>query len=104
MVRDHDEGRAVSRLEYTGHPGAQAVLAEVAADIASRHPGIRIAVSHRVGPLEIGDLALVASVSAPHRAEAFAACAVLIEEVKSRLPIWKHQQFADGTDEWVGAP
>ncbi len=104
VVRDHDGGRAVSRLEYTGHPGAEAVLAEVAADIASRHPGIRIAVSHRVGPMEIGDLALVASVSMPHRGEAFSACADLVDEVKARLPIWKHQRFADGTDEWVGAP
>jgi len=104
VVRDHDEGRAVSRLEYTGHPGAEGVLAEVAADVAARHPGIRIAVSHRVGPLEIGDLALVAAVSTPHRSEAFQACAALVDEVKARLPIWKHQHFADGTDEWVGAP
>jgi molybdopterin synthase catalytic subunit len=104
VVRDHDEGRAVSRLEYTGHPGAEAVLVEVAADVAARHPGIRIAVSHRVGPMQIGDVALVASVSTPHRGEAFDACAALVDEVKARLPIWKHQYFADGTDEWVGAP
>jgi molybdopterin synthase catalytic subunit len=104
VVRDHDEGRAVSRLEYSGHPGAEGVLAAVAADVAARFPGIRIAVSHRVGPMEIGDVALVASVSTPHRGEAFSACAALVDEVKARLPIWKHQHFADGADEWVGAP
>ena len=104
VVRDHDQGRAVSRLEYTGHPGAEGVLAAVAADVAARFPGIRIAVSHRVGPMQIGDLALVASVSMPHRGEAFSACAHLVDEVKARLPIWKHQHFADGADEWVGAP
>ncbi len=104
VVRDHDQGRAVSRLEYTGHPGAEGVLAAVAADVAARFPGIRIAVSHRVGPMQIGDLALVASVSTPHRGEAFSACAELVDEVKARLPIWKHQHFADGADEWVGAP
>jgi molybdopterin synthase catalytic subunit len=103
VVRDHDGGRAVSRLEYSAHPGAESVLAEVAAEVAARHPGIRIAVSHRVGPLEIGDVAVVAAVATPHRGEAFQACADLVDEVKARVPIWKHQHFADGTDEWVGA-
>jgi molybdopterin synthase catalytic subunit len=104
VVRDHDGGRAVSRLEYSAHPGAESVLAEVAAEVAARHPGIRIAVSHRVGPLEIGDVAVVAAVATPHRGEAFQACADLVDEVKARVPIWKHQHFADGADEWVGAP
>ena len=100
-VRDHDHGRTVERLEYEGHPTAAAVIAEVAADVAKRHDVIAIAVVHRVGALGIGDSALVAAVSAAHRQEAFAACAALVDETKHRLPVWKHQVFADGTDEWV---
>lgn len=104
VVRDHDHGRPVSKLEYEGHPTAEAVLREVAAEIAADPDVYAVAVSHRVGPLEIGDVALVAAVSTAHRAAAFAACARLVDEVKARLPIWKHQIFADGTDEWVNCP
>ena len=100
-VRDHDHGRSVARLEYEGHPTAAAVIADVAREVASRHDVIAIAVSHRVGPLQIGDSALVAAVSAAHRGEAFRACADLVDEVKHRLPVWKHQVFTDGSDEWV---
>jgi molybdopterin synthase catalytic subunit len=104
VVRDHDGGRSVTRLEYEAHPSAEAVLAEVAAEIA-KEPVVRaVAVSHRVGGLAIGDIALAAAVSTAHRAEAFALCARLVDEVKARLPVWKHQIFADGTDEWVNAP
>ena len=100
-VRDHDHGRPVARLEYEGHPTAAAVIADVAREVAARHDVIAIAVSHRVGPLQIGDSALVAAVSAAHRGEAFRACADLVDEVKHRLPVWKHQVFTDGSDEWV---
>ena len=100
-VRDHDHGRHVMRLEYEGHPSAAEVLAEVASEVASRHNVIALAVLHRVGPLAIGESALVAAVSSAHRAEAFAACADLIDTTKARLPVWKHQVFSDGTDEWV---
>ena len=100
-VRDHDHGRHVARLEYEGHPTAAAVLAACAAEIAAKHPVVAIAAVHRVGPLEIGDAALVAAVSSAHRAEAFLACAELVDVIKERLPVWKHQVFADGTDEWV---
>ncbi|MFN8169235.1 MAG: molybdenum cofactor biosynthesis protein MoaE [Candidatus Nanopelagicales bacterium] len=100
-VRDHDHGRSVARLEYEGHPSAAAVIAEVAKDVAARHDVIAIAVLHRVGPLAIGESALVASVSAAHRSAAFSACADLVDATKDRLPVWKHQVFTDGTDEWV---
>lgn len=100
-VRDHDHGRHVARLEYEGHPSAAAVLAECAAEIATEHPVVAVAAVHRVGPLEIGDAALVVAVSSAHRAEAFAACADLVEIIKERLPVWKHQVFTDGSDEWV---
>jgi molybdopterin synthase catalytic subunit len=104
VVRDHDGGRAVRSLDYSAHPTAGKVVAEVAADIAARAPGVRaIALSHRVGPLGIGDVALACAVAADHRREAFATCAELVDEVKRRLPVWKHQSFSDGTDEWVGS-
>ncbi|GAB3461567.1 molybdenum cofactor biosynthesis protein MoaE [Actinophytocola sediminis] len=105
VVRDHDGGRGVRDLDYEGHPSAQAVIEEVAAAVAGGHAGVRsLAVSHRIGALAIGDVALACAVAAEHRAEAFAACAELVDEVKRRLPIWKHQNFTDGTDEWVNCP
>jgi molybdopterin synthase catalytic subunit len=104
VVRDHDHGRGVVRLEYEGHPSASDVLRAVAEEIAADPDVIAIAVSHRVGPLEVGDIALAAAVSTAHRAAAFAACARLVDRVKEKLPIWKHQVFADGTDEWVNCP
>ncbi|WIE76246.1 molybdenum cofactor biosynthesis protein MoaE [Curtobacterium sp. MCSS17_007] len=103
VVRDHDEGKGVTALDYERHPSAGDVIAEVARTIAADHPEVRIAVLHRVGALGIGDVALAAAVSSPHRTEAFAACAALIDLVKERTPIWKRQEFTDGTDEWVAA-
>jgi molybdopterin synthase catalytic subunit len=104
VVRDHDEGRSVRELEYEAHPSAEAVLHEVAKEVAGDPAVYAVAVSHRVGPLKVGDVALVAAVSTAHRAAAFAACARLVDEVKARLPVWKRQVFADGTDEWVNSP
>ncbi|HVV18682.1 MAG TPA: molybdenum cofactor biosynthesis protein MoaE, partial [Pseudonocardiaceae bacterium] len=105
VVRDHDHGRGVRDLEYVGHPTAKDVVAEVVADVVGRHLGVRaVAVSHRVGQLSIGDTALAVAVAAEHRAEAFAACADLVDEVKLRLPVWKRQTFTDGTEEWVNCP
>jgi molybdenum cofactor synthesis domain-containing protein len=101
IVRDHDHGRQVVALHYEGHPDAGRVLAEVVAEARTRPGVIGAAARHRVGDLRVGDLAFAAAISAAHRAEAFAACAWLVDEVKARLPVWKHQRFADGTDEWV---
>ncbi len=104
VVRDHDGGRTVLELEYEAHPSAAEVLAEIAAEFAS-HPDVyAVAVSHRVGRLDIGDVALAAAVSTAHRAAAFTTCARLVDEVKARLPVWKRQLFADGTEEWVNCP
>jgi molybdopterin synthase catalytic subunit len=95
----------VRDLVYEGHPSAADVLARVVAEVAGRRDGVRaVAVSHRLGALAIGDVALACAVAADHRAESFAACAELVDEVKARLPVWKHQRFADGTDEWVNSP
>lgn len=101
VVRDHDHGRPVVRLEYSSHPSAQQTLADVLGEVGVA-AGVRaIAASHRVGPLAIGDAALVVAVAADHRAAAFQTCALLVDTIKERLPVWKHQFFADGTDEWV---
>jgi molybdopterin synthase catalytic subunit len=105
VVRDHDTGRSIRELEYSAHPTAGPVLRQIAQDVADGHRQISsLRVMHRVGLLQIGDCALFAEVCSPHRAEAFAACAELIEVVKLRLPVWKRQVFTDGTDEWVNSP
>lgn len=104
VVRRSDHGRDVVELEYQGHPTATAVLSEIAEKLAAEPDVLSVAVSHRIGTLAIGDVALVAVVSTAHRREAFEACARLVEDVKHRLPVWKRQVFADGTDEWVNCP
>ncbi len=105
VVRDHDGGKGVRDLTYEGHPSAGQVIADVVADLSARWAGVRaVAVSHRLGPLTIGDVALACAVAAEHRGQAFAACSELVDEVKARLPVWKHQHFTDGTDEWVNSP
>jgi molybdopterin synthase catalytic subunit len=100
-VRDNDHGRSVASLEYEAHPTAQKLLEKVAQEVAARHDVISVAVAHRHGPIPIGESALVAAVAARHRQSAFAACTELVDEVKAQIPIWKHQVFTDGTDEWV---
>jgi molybdopterin synthase catalytic subunit len=104
VVRDHDHGEAVAALDYSAHPSVVAQLRAVCEQVASRHPVARLGAVHRVGHLEIGDTAVVAAVSAPHRGQAFEACRDLVDTLKSTVPIWKHQQFSDGSDEWVGLP
>jgi len=104
MIRDHDHGRQVTRLEYSAHPSAEQVMAEVLTEVAEQAAGVRaLAASHRIGVLHIGDAALVAAVAADHRREAFEACALLVDTIKARLPVWKHQFFTDDTEEWVGS-
>jgi len=100
-VRDHDQGRAVRALTYEAHPTAQQVLEQVAQEVLSRHAVLAIAITHRVGDLTVGDCALAVAVSAAHRGAAFAACLDLVDITKARLPVWKHQIFADGSEEWV---
>jgi molybdopterin synthase catalytic subunit len=104
VVRDHDGGRTVVELEYSGHPSAAAVIAAVAAEFAARDGVEAVAVSHRVGLLRIGDIALACAVSAAHRSEAFVVCGELVDAIKQRTPIWKRQVFADGSEEWVDCP
>ncbi|MEO5854065.1 MAG: molybdenum cofactor biosynthesis protein MoaE [Nocardioides sp.] len=103
-VRDHDGGRDVSGLDYSAHPTAQARLEEVCARIAEEYDVHGVAAVHRVGTLRIGDTAVIVATTAAHRGEAFAASRALIDTLKAEVPIWKHQRFADGDEEWVGSP
>ena len=100
-VRDVDEGRAVELLGYSSHPTAKARLTEVAVRIAAESEVVALAAVHRIGDLAIGDLAVVVAVSAGHRGQAFDACRRLINELKTDVPVWKHQTFVSGDDVWV---
>ncbi|CCQ17011.1 Molybdopterin synthase, large subunit MoaE [Rhodococcus sp. AW25M09] len=101
IVRDHDGGHAVETLEYRAHPDAERFLSRCCAEV-SADTGLAVAAVHRVGDLRVGDLALVAAVGSAHRAEAFEACARLVERIKAEVPIWKRQGFEGGRTEWVG--
>ena len=103
VIRDHDAGRSVLRLEYSAHPSAHQVLADILAEMVQTDGIHAVAASHRVGALVLGEAALVAAVAADHRGTAFETCWRLVDTVKGRLPVWKHQFFTDGTDEWVGS-
>jgi molybdopterin synthase catalytic subunit len=102
-VREQDHGKPVTRLSYSAHPTAEAELRAVAEKVAADFPVTAIAAVHRVGDLELGDTAVIVAVAAPHRDEAFKAARRLIDDLKAQVPIWKHQVFADGETEWVGA-
>jgi molybdopterin synthase catalytic subunit len=103
-VRDVDSGKVVTELDYTAHPTVSKVFSEIADEVAASYPVSALAAVHRVGELKVGDIAVVVAAAAPHRGEAFAACRRLIDELKIRAPIWKHQRFDDGGEEWVGSP
>lgn len=102
-VRNHDSGADVDALGYSCHPSAEDEMRRVAEKVAAEFPVRALAAVHRVGDLRVGDLAVVVAVSCAHRAEAFAACRMLIDDLKHEVPIWKRQMFSDGTEEWVGA-
>jgi molybdopterin synthase catalytic subunit len=103
-VRDHDHGASVDRLDYSAHPSALERLREVAEGVARDFDVVALGVVHRTGLLRIGDVAVLVAASAVHRAEAYDASRALIDRLKENLPVWKHQTFADGRDEWVNSP
>lgn len=103
-VRDHDGGRGVQGLDYSAHPTALAKLVEVCERVAEEYDVQGVAAVHRTGTLAIGDIAVIVATTTAHRGEAFTASRALIDTLKSEVPIWKHQRFGDGTDEWVGSP
>ena len=100
-VRDHARGRPIRHLEYEAYPEmAEREMEAIAREAEQRWPGARLAAAHRVGHLEIGELAVVVVVAAPHRAEAFDACRYAIDTLKQRVPIWKKEVATDG-EYWV---
>ena len=100
VVRNHDAERAVTGIGYSCHPTAGQIVEQIAGDIAERGRVRALGVVHRVGDLAVGEAALAVAVSSDHRAEAFATCSQIVEEVKKRLPVWKRQTFTDGTSQW----
>jgi molybdopterin synthase catalytic subunit len=100
-VRDASRGKTIRHLEYEAYPElALREMERIAEEASARFPGARVAVAHRTGHLEIGEIAVVVAASAPHRAEAFAACRYTIDTLKQRVPIWKKEVATDG-ESWV---
>ena len=99
-VRNHDADRGVTGIGYSCHPTAGQIVEQIAGDVAERGRVRALGVVHRVGDLAVGEAALAVAVSSDHRAEAFATCSQIVEEVKKRLPVWKRQTFTDGTSQW----
>lgn len=104
VVRDHDHDQSVTSLDYSAHPSALQRLREVATAVVEEYDVVGLAAVHRTGHLAIGDLAVVVAVSAVHRAAAYDASRALIEGLKASVPVWKHQVFEDGREEWVNSP
>ncbi len=101
-VRDHNEGRAVVGLAYEAYAAlAQAEGERVLAEARAQFAILDAACTHRVGELEVGELAVWVGVSAGHRDAAFAACRYVIDEIKARVPIWKHERYAGGECHWL---
>lgn len=102
LVRNHNDGRAVTRLEYHAYVSmAEKEMQRIAEEIAAEIPGVRLAALHRIGSLGVGDVAVVCAAGAVHRGEAFQACRALIDRIKHRVPIWKREHGPDGPY-WVG--
>ena len=101
LVRDHNQGRRVLRLEYDAYePLALRGLERIVGEALERWPSVRLAIHHRIGRLEIGEASVAIAAGSPHRADAFAACRYAIERIKQIVPIWKHEYF-EGGDVWI---
>jgi len=104
VVRNENRGRAVRRLEYEAYEEmALPLMEEIASETARRHPVTDVRLVHRLGRLEIGEASVAVAVSSPHRTEAFAACRFAIDALKAKVPIWKKEFYADGS-EWLDHP
>ncbi len=102
VVRNNTEGREVSYLEYEAYPPmAEKKMAEIAQEIHEKWRLDRVAIIHRVGRLEIGEVSVAVAVASPHRKEAFEACHYAMNRLKQIVPIWKREVWADGAEEWV---
>jgi molybdopterin synthase catalytic subunit len=102
VVRNENAGRPTARIEYEAYgPMAETELARVARGVELEWPGVQVRVRHRVGTLEVGEASVAIVASAPHRADAFAACRAAIDRIKSTVPIWKKEFHPDGSSDWV---
>jgi molybdopterin synthase catalytic subunit len=102
VVRDHEQGRPVTLLEYHAYVSmAEKQLERIARGIEAEVPGVRLAAAHRIGALQVGEAAVICAAAAPHRHEAFVACRLLIDRIKHDVPIWKREHGPDGPY-WVG--
>jgi molybdopterin synthase catalytic subunit len=102
-VRDHDDGRDVTTLDYTAHPSAADQLRRVVAEVGVEAPAVALAAVHRVGELQVGEIAVIVAAACGHRDDAFRVGRLLIDRIKAEVPLWKRQKFSDGAPEWVGA-
>ena len=101
-VRALSRGREVIALEYEAYDEmAEEVMSEIAEEVQSRYDLCKVAITHRIGRVEVGEMSVAIGVSAPHRQDALAACADAIEALKARVPLWKKELYADG-EEWIG--
>ena len=101
-TRAHSRGRDVLHLDYEAYEGmAEQVMADLAAELSRRHDLCKVAIHHRVGRVDIGEMSVVIAVSAPHRAAALAACKEAIDELKVSVPLWKKETYVGG-EEWIG--
>jgi molybdopterin synthase catalytic subunit len=103
-VRDHDGGQGVTGLDYSAHPTALAQLEDVCRRVAGEYDVQAVAAVHRTGQLAIGDIAVIVATASAHRGTSFDATRALIDTLKAEVPIWKHQSFDNGSEEWVGTP
>ena len=102
VVRDENEGRATTAIQYEAYgPMAESEMARIADGLAREYPAVKIGMKHRVGLLSVGDASVAITAVSPHRADAFAACRAAIDRVKTTVPIWKKEFHPDGSSDWV---
>ena len=102
VVRNENNGRATTRIVYEAYgPMAESEMEKIAAALAREWPMARVRMVHRTGLLQLGEASVAVVATSPHRAEAFAACRAAIDRIKTTVPIWKKERYADGTEEWV---
>jgi molybdopterin synthase catalytic subunit len=102
VVRDHNDGRATTAIEYEAYGSmAESEMARIAEGLAREFPAVKIGMKHRVGRLAVGDASVAIAAVSPHRADAFAACRAAIDRVKTTVPIWKKEFHPDGSSAWV---
>lgn len=102
VVRNENEGQETIEIRYEAYgPLAEAEMARITKDLTAEWPGSRVRIQHRVGLLKVGEASVAVAATAPHRAEAFAACRAAIDRLKTSVPIWKKEFYRDGSSGWV---